>query len=63
MRDQTWRRVRSAKHGRYGDRACAGCPDRELFEKLVQIAESGCIMVNTLKGKIDLDVRIVVAAA
>ena len=39
------------------------CPDRELFEKLVQIAESGCIMVNTLKGKIDLDVRIVVAAA
>ncbi len=32
--------------------------DRELFEKLVQIAESGCIMVNTLKGKFDLSVRI-----
>lgn len=32
--------------------------DRELFEKLVQIAENGCIMVNTLKGKIDLKVRI-----
>jgi len=32
--------------------------DRELFEKLVQIAENGCIMVNTLKGKIDLNVRI-----
>jgi putative redox protein len=32
--------------------------DRELFEKLVEIAERGCIMVNTLKGKIDLQVRI-----
>jgi putative redox protein len=32
--------------------------DRELFEKLVQIAENGCIMVNTLKGKIDLNMRI-----
>jgi putative redox protein len=32
--------------------------DRELFEKLVQIAENGCIMVNTLRGKIDLNVRI-----
>ena len=38
------------------------CQDRELFEKLVQIAEGGCIMVNTLKGKIDLNVRIVVPA-
>jgi len=34
------------------------CADRELFEKLVEIAERGCIMVNTLKGKIDLQVRI-----
>src|SRR5579862_2272405 len=36
----------------------AECSDRELFEKLVGIAERGCIMVNTLKGKIDLQVRI-----
>ena len=32
--------------------------DRELFEKLVEIAEKGCVMVNTLRGKIDLTVRI-----
>ena len=32
--------------------------DRELFEKLVEIAERGCIMVNTLKGKLNLEVRI-----
>lgn len=36
----------------------AECADRELFEKLVEIAERGCIMVNTLKGTIDLQVRI-----
>ncbi len=36
----------------------AECADRELLEKLVEIAERGCIMVNTLKGKIDLQVRI-----
>ena len=40
----------------------ADCQDRELFEKLVQIAENGCIIVNTLKGKIDLNVRIATAA-
>ena len=32
--------------------------DSELFAKLVEIAERGCIMVNTLKGKLDLQVRI-----
>jgi putative redox protein len=36
----------------------ANCSDRELFEKLVEIAERGCIMVNTLRGKLDLTVRI-----
>jgi putative redox protein len=36
----------------------AECADRELFEKLVEIAERGCIMVNTLKGTLDLQVRI-----
>ena len=32
--------------------------DHDLFEKLVEIAERGCIMVNTLRGKLDLKVRI-----
>ncbi len=36
----------------------ADCADRGLFEKLVEIAERGCIMVNTLQGKLDLKVRI-----
>ena len=39
-------------------RVSAECADRELFEKLVTIAERGCIMVNTLQGKFDLQVRI-----
>jgi putative redox protein len=36
----------------------ANYSDRQLFEKLVEIAERGCIMVNTLRGKLDLAVRI-----
>lgn len=32
--------------------------DRELFEKLVEIADRGCIMTNTLRGKLDLSVKI-----
>jgi putative redox protein len=32
--------------------------DRELFEKLVEIADRGCIMMNTLRGKLDIKVRI-----
>ena len=36
----------------------AKCSDRELFEKLVEIADKGCIIVNTLRGKLDLTVRI-----
>ncbi len=39
-------------------RVTAECPDPLLFEKLVEIAERGCIMVNTLKGKLDLKVGI-----
>ena len=35
--------------------------DRELLEKMVQIADRGCIMMNTLRGK--LDVRILIGAA
>ncbi len=36
----------------------AECEDRELLEKLTEIAERGCIMVNTLRGKLDLHVRL-----
>jgi organic hydroperoxide reductase OsmC/OhrA len=32
--------------------------DRELFEKLVEIADRGCIMMNTLRGNLDIKVRI-----
>ena len=34
--------------------------DAEMLAKLVDIAEKGCIMVNTLRGKLDLTVRIAV---
>lgn len=36
----------------------ADCEDRDLLEKLVEIAERGCIMANTLRDKLDLEVRI-----
>ena len=36
----------------------AKCSDRELLEKLVEIAEKGCIVANTLRGKLDLVVRV-----
>jgi putative redox protein len=36
----------------------AQCSDREQFEKLVEIADRGCIMMNTLRGKLDIKVRI-----
>jgi putative redox protein len=39
------------------------CPDQELVEKLTQIAERGCIMVNTLRGLLEVTVRIVGVAA
>ena len=34
----------------------ADCDDPELLEKLVQVAENGCIMVNSLKRGIDFGV-------
>ena len=34
--------------------------DRQLFEKLVEIADRGCIMTNTLRGKLDFTIRIAV---
>jgi putative redox protein len=33
-------------------------PDPELLEKLVEIADRGCIMMNTLRGKMDIRIRI-----
>ena len=30
----------------------------ELLEKLVEIADRGCIMMNTLRGKLDVRIRI-----
>ena len=32
--------------------------DREQFEKLIDIADRGCIMMYTLRGKLDIQVRI-----
>ena len=37
----------------------ADTPDRETLEHLVEIAEKGCIMINTLRDK--LDVRVLLA--
>jgi len=34
----------------------------ELLERLVEIADRGCIMMNTLRGKLDVQVRIGVPA-
>jgi putative redox protein len=32
--------------------------DRDLLHKLVEIADRGCIMMNTLRGTLDLRVRV-----
>ena len=32
--------------------------DRDLLERVVEIADRACIMMNTLRGKLDLRVRI-----
>ena len=36
----------------------AQCKDTQLLAKLVDIAERGCIMVNTLRGNVDLAVKL-----
>lgn len=36
----------------------ADAPDRELLAKLVEIADRGCIVANTLRGAVDLRVRV-----
>jgi putative redox protein len=33
-------------------------PDRELLPRLVEIADRGCIMMNTLRGKLDVKLRV-----
>ena len=41
----------------------ADTPDRELLERLVEIADRGCIMMNTLRGALDLRIRIAATAS
>jgi putative redox protein len=36
----------------------ADSPSQELFERLVEVADRGCIMMNTLRGKLDVRIRI-----
>ena len=36
----------------------AECPDRELLEKLVSIAERGCIVTNTLREAVELRIEV-----
>ena len=36
----------------------AECPDRDLLEKLVGIAERGCIVTNTLRGAVELRIEV-----
>jgi putative redox protein len=40
----------------------ADCPDPEQLERLVDIADRGCVMMNTLRGKLDVRVQIGVPA-
>jgi putative redox protein len=42
-------------------RVAAERADKELLERLVEIADRGCIMMNTLRGK--LEVRVLIGAA
>ena len=39
-------------------RVAAERGDRELLEKLVEIADRGCIMMNTLRDKFDVRIRL-----
>jgi putative redox protein len=41
----------------------ADTTDRDLLERLVEIADRGCIMMNTFRGKFDVRVRIGVPVA
>jgi putative redox protein len=50
-----------ARFGALELRVSAGSRDPELLERLVGIADRGCIMMNTLRGA--LDVRVLIATA
>jgi hypothetical protein len=39
-------------------RISADTPDRGLLHRLVEIADRGCIMMNTLRGKLDVRVKV-----
>ena len=36
----------------------AECDDLDLLAKLIEIADRGCIMMNTLRGKIDVKIQV-----
>ncbi len=40
----------------------AECEDADLFQKLVEIADRGCIMTNTMRPLLNLTVRVVTGA-
>jgi putative redox protein len=40
----------------------ADCADRELLDHLIEIADRGCIMMNTLRGKLPVSIRTGVTA-
>ena len=40
----------------------ADCADGGLLEKLVEIADRGCVMMNTFRGRLDVKVRIATQA-
>lgn len=42
-------------------RVSAECRDQALFERLTGIADHSCIMMNTLRGSLDVKVRIAAA--
>ncbi len=38
-------------------RFAAKCEDQELLERLVEIADRGCIMMNTLRGTVEVKLQ------
>jgi putative redox protein len=36
----------------------ADAADRDSLERLLEIADRGCIMMNTLRGKLDIRIRV-----
>lgn len=40
----------------------ADCSDPDLLAKLVEVADRGCIMMNTLRGSLEMTIRIAIHA-